>query len=42
MTSFSFFKNLDAFESDVSVVNCVYYGKTQITQLIEEKKPGYY
>ena len=30
MTSFSFFKYFDAFELDVNVVNCVYYGKTRL------------
>ena len=29
MTSFSFFKYLDAFELDVNVVNFEYYGKLQ-------------
>ena len=30
MTSFSFFKYIDAFELDVNVVNFVYYGKTRL------------
>ena len=30
MTSFSLFNYVDAFESDVNVVNFLYYGKTRI------------
>ena len=34
MTSFSFFKYFDAFELDVNVVNCVYYGKTRFDKVV--------
>ena len=33
MTSFSFFKYVDASELDVNVVNFVYYGKTRLVIL---------
>ena len=41
MTSFSFFKYLDAFKLDVNVVNFVYYGKTRLWKGIQSHTGKY-